>query len=147
MINYFEILQISETSTLEQITLAYQRLAKSDCPQEYLNVLDEAYSVLKDETKRSNYIKVISLLNPSDMKHMNEELLTQVKELRVIEKRYNKLKFKTDQDRKSRNKSSTNRTQLIILGLILFVLLAILGQVLGSPPTIGPSRFRFFSIQ
>ena len=61
--NYYEILEVNENASIEVIDKAYRVLAKKYHPdvskeenaQEKFKEAQEAYSVLSDESKRSNY--------------------------------------------------------------------------------------------
>lgn len=69
MINYYEVLEVSENASKEVIEKAYKALAKKyhpdlnkDNPKEAeskMKQLNEAYEVLIDENKRANFNKVL----------------------------------------------------------------------------------------
>ena len=67
MINYFEVLNVSENADLEVIRASYKALAKkyhpdnSDLPreeaEEKMALINEAYDVLSDDEKRKKHIE------------------------------------------------------------------------------------------
>ncbi|KAK8819515.1 hypothetical protein WA556_002504 [Blastocystis sp. ATCC 50177/Nand II] len=61
---YYSILGVSPTSSFEEIKKAYRKLALTCHPDkgatpESFQKLQEAWSVLSDETKRANYDKIV----------------------------------------------------------------------------------------
>lgn len=70
MKNYYDLLEISEKSTKEEIQKAFRKLAKKYHPdvnngnskiQEKFKEIKEAYEVLKDEKKRKQYDESIKV--------------------------------------------------------------------------------------
>lgn len=71
--NYFEILNVSETAEKEVIIAAYKALVKkyhpdstkypSEVAKERMNQINEAYSVLKDDARRKQYIESLRVSN------------------------------------------------------------------------------------
>lgn len=70
MKNYYDLLEISEKSTKEEIQKAFRKLAKKYHPdvnngnfkiQEKFKEIKEAYEVLKDEKKRKQYDELIKV--------------------------------------------------------------------------------------
>ena len=67
--NYYEILEVNEKASIEVIDKAYRVLAKKYHPDVYegdkkeaesmMQKLNEAYDVLSDENKRSNYDAIL----------------------------------------------------------------------------------------
>lgn len=62
MKSYYEILEVEVTATQEEIKLSYRRLSAIHHPdkngdEEKFKLINEAYSCLKDEKKRSHYDK------------------------------------------------------------------------------------------
>ena len=60
--NYYEILEIDKSASLEEIKKAFKNLAKKYHPDnketgnsEKMSQLNEAYSILKDKTLRNKY--------------------------------------------------------------------------------------------
>lgn len=85
MKNYYDLLEISEKSTKEEIQKAFRKLAKKYHPdvnngnskiQEKFKEIKEAYEVLKDEKKRKQYdesIKVNKNYETCKMNNINTE--------------------------------------------------------------------------
>lgn len=77
--NYYEILQISSTSSQEEIKKAYRKLSRKYHPDNageekraLFDQVQEAYDVLGDEEKRKAYDQKLS--NGSTGRHEKEEL-------------------------------------------------------------------------
>ena len=70
MLNYYEILEVSEKASKEVIEKAYKALAKKYHPdlnhanpseaESKMKELNEAYSILIDDTKRANFDRILS---------------------------------------------------------------------------------------
>lgn len=119
MANYYEILEVNENASIEVIDKAYRVLAKKYHPDVYqgdkkeaeakMKQLNEAYDVLSDENKRSNYDAVLKRkkqieLNKAMNKNNNQSQSTQTRDTQNnIESsplnnpaKYNKDKFVVD---------------------------------------------------
>lgn len=85
MANYYEILEVNEKASVEVIDKAYRVLAKKYHPdvfqgdkteaEKMMKQLNEAYAVLSDETKRSNYDAV--LLRKRKLEQLNNSSTNQ----------------------------------------------------------------------
>lgn len=83
MINYFEVLNISEDAEMEVIKAAYKALAKKYHPDntdlspdetsEKMALINEAFDVLSDETKRKKHIQDLSVVQGEKTKNTFQE--------------------------------------------------------------------------
>ena len=85
--NYYEILEISKSATLEVIKAAYKAQISKYHPDNLetgdlkkAQQINEAYEVLSDPVKRAEYDKKIALDEGNDIKNVDEKETTKYKD-------------------------------------------------------------------
>ena len=87
--NYYEILEVSQSATQEIIKIAYKNLAKKHHPDtsnrknaaKIMQRINEAYEVLSDPEKREEYDKTLNMNNECEYTNQNQVPVKNIKEI------------------------------------------------------------------
>lgn len=120
-LNYYEILEVNENASIEVIDKAYRVLAKKYHPDVYegdkkqaeamMQKLNEAYDVLSDENKRSNYDAILKRKKQIEL----EKSITENKKNSSIDSQnFNNINSQTETDTPLNNPAKYNKEKFVV---------------------------------
>ena len=120
-LNYYEILEVNENASIEVIDKAYRVLAKKYHPDVYegdkkqaeamMQKLNEAYDVLSDENKRSNYDAILKRKKQIEL----EKSITENKKNSSIDRQnFNNINSRTETDTPLNNPAKYNKEKFVV---------------------------------
>ena len=120
-LNYYEILEVNENASIEVIDKAYRVLAKKYHPDVYegdkkqaeamMQKLNEAYDVLSDENKRSNYDAILKRKKQIEL----EKSITENKKNSSIDSQnFNNINSRTETDTPLNNPAKYNKEKFVV---------------------------------
>lgn len=120
-LNYYEILEVNENASIEVIDKAYRVLAKKYHPDVYegdkkqaeamMQKLNEAYGVLSDENKRSNYDAILKRKKQIEL----EKSITENKKNSSIDSQnFNNINSQTETDTPLNNPAKYNKEKFVV---------------------------------
>lgn len=124
--NYYEILEVNEKASIEVIDKAYRVLAKKYHPDVYegdkkeaesmMQKLNEAYDVLSDENKRSNYDAILQRKKQIELeKSMYEKNKNSSKDTNINTNTYSSTNnFQNENDSPINNPAKYNKDKFVV---------------------------------
>lgn len=120
-LNYYEILEVNENASIEVIDKAYRVLAKKYHPDVYegdkkqaeamMQKLNEAYDVLSDENKRSNYDAILKRKKQIEL----EKSITENKKNSSIDSQnFNNINSQNETDTPLNNPAKYNKEKFVV---------------------------------
>ena len=120
-LNYYEILEVNENASIEVIDKAYRVLAKKYHPDVYegdkkqaeamMQKLNEAYDVLSDENKRSNYDAILKRKKQIEL----EKSITENKKNSSIDSQnFNNINSQNETDTPLNNPAKYNTEKFVV---------------------------------
>ena len=120
-LNYYEILEVNENASIEVIDKAYRVLAKKYHPDVYegdkkqaeamMQKLNEAYDVLSDENKRSNYDAILKRKKQIEL----EKSITENKKNSSIDSQnFNNINSRTETDTPLNKPAKYNKEKFVV---------------------------------
>ena len=120
-LNYYEILEVNENASIEVIDKAYRVLAKKYHPDVYegdkkqaeamMQKLNEAYDVLSDENKRSNYDAILKRKKQIEL----EKSITENKKNSSIDSQnFNNINSQAETDTPLNNPAKYNKEKFVV---------------------------------
>ena len=120
-LNYYEILEVNENASIEVIDKAYRVLAKKYHPDVYegdkkqaeamMQKLNEAYDVLSDVNKRSNYDAILKRKKQIEL----EKSITENKKNSSIDSQnFNNINSQTETDTPLNNPAKYNKEKFVV---------------------------------